>query len=160
MSLASALFVIALLVALSPILWIHQPSTTQLGEASESVGLALPRRTPSACDVANDSTKNSPSAKPEQLHTAAREGFDNQASLFPVDVSALDFRFLSHAIIDEKHKLLVCAIPKVASSEFKKLFLRLKGDPAWLEEPWWKMRNLTTLYKVTLGSQGDRSKVH
>jgi len=38
---------------------------------------------------------------------------------------------------------------QVASSEFKKLFLRLQGDPTWREEPWWKMRNLTTLYKVS-----------
>ena len=57
-------------------------------------------------------------------------------------------RYLSHAVIDERRKLLVCAIPKVASSEFKKLFLRLGGDPGWREEPWWKMKNLTTLYKV------------
>lgn len=37
---------------------------------------------------------------------------------------------------------------KVASSEWKKLFLRLQGDPNWRDEPWWKLKNLTTLYKL------------
>ena len=36
----------------------------------------------------------------------------------------------------------------MASSEWKKLFLRLQDDGDWRAEPWWKMRNLTTLYKV------------
>jgi len=134
---------------LSPILWIHQPSTTELGEASKAVRLVLPRQLPTTFELAYDTTKGVLSASLGQLQFGAPEGLQNHASLFPVDVSALDFRFLSHAIIDEKHKLLVCAVPKVASSEFKKLFLRLKGDPDWLEEPWWKMRNLTTLYKVS-----------
>ncbi len=69
---------------------------------------------------------------------------------WPLDLDPIEFRYLSHAIIDEKHKLLICAIPKVASSEWKKLFLRFQGDLNWREEPWWKMRNLTTLYKVIM----------
>jgi hypothetical protein len=45
--------------------------------------------------------------------------------LFPVDINPIDFRFLSHAIIDEKHKLLICAVPKVCSVCFFSLFLNI-----------------------------------
>ena len=34
-----------------------------------------------------------------------------------LDMDSVEFRYLSHAIIDEKHKLLICAIPKVPSAE-------------------------------------------
>ena len=68
--------------------------------------------------------------------------------LFLPTIDPVEFRFLSHVIVDEKHKFLVCTVPKVASSEWKKLFLRLIGDPDWRSEPWWKHRNLTTLYKL------------
>ena len=35
----------------------------------------------------------------------------------------------------ERHKLVICAIPKVASTELIKLIYRLDGDPKWFREP-------------------------
>jgi hypothetical protein len=39
---------------------------------------------------------------------------------------------------------------QVASSEFKKLFLRLEGDPDWMNDPWWKMRCGPTAFPAAL----------
>lgn len=39
--------------------------------------------------------------------------------------------------------VLWMAAGKVASSEWKKLFFRLRGDTEWRTEPWWKMRCAT-----------------
>lgn len=34
---------------------------------------------------------------------------------WPLELDPIEFRYLSHAIIDEEHKLLICAIPKVSA---------------------------------------------
>lgn len=152
MSLRRGLVAVVLLVSVSPILWTHYPSTADPDGAWAAAGLLLPRRPPLVSVPAHGHGTTLPADDATLAKSNERERLATQRSLFPVDVSALDFRYLSHAIIDEQHKLLVCAIPKVASSEFKKLFLRLQGDPDWRAEPWWKMRNLTTLYKVGVGA--------
>jgi hypothetical protein len=45
---------------------------------------------------------------------------------------------LRDLLLDTKAKLAICPIEKVASSELKKLLLRMMGDARWRDEPWFK----------------------
>jgi len=45
---------------------------------------------------------------------------------------------LRDLLLDKPSKLGICPIEKVASSELKKLMLRMMGDPKWRDEPWFK----------------------
>ena len=38
---------------------------------------------------------------------------------------------MAELIVSEKHRFIFCAIPKVATTQFKQLFLRLNGDTNW-----------------------------
>ena len=139
------------MVALGPLLWTHE-STSGLSANVASQSLTITPASPiesSSEDIVHNSEKSStPSSRVGVSNGVHSESQQGRRLLFPIDIDAVDFRYLSHAVVDEDRKLLVCAIPKVASSEWKKLFLRMQGDPDWRAEPWWKMRNLTTLYKV------------
>ena len=45
-----------------------------------------------------------------------------------------NYRFLNHFLVDEKRKVLFCAVPKVASSNWRRFFILLKGkvDPSFV----------------------------
>lgn len=45
---------------------------------------------------------------------------------------------LRDILLNSDAKIGICPIEKVASSELKKLLLRMLGDPKWRDEPWFK----------------------
>ena len=45
---------------------------------------------------------------------------------------------LRDIMLDKKSQVAICPIEKVASSELKKLLLRMLGDAKWRDEPWFK----------------------
>ena len=59
-----------------------------------------------------------------------------------------------HAYVDLDRKLLYCAIPKVACTEFIRLMFRLEGDPFWWKDPHFRT-DAPTLLKKDDGAEAE-----
>ena len=59
----------------------------------------------------------------------------NPQTRFPPLTAALRKSFAHHLLVNERFRLVLCAIPKVASTELLKLVHRLGDDARWRRDP-------------------------
>ena len=66
--------------------------------------------------------------------TKSKKQVSARANLSRAQVSSL----AHHLMISEQHRFVLCGIPEVGVTEWRQLFLRLTGDPAWnTTNPWY-----------------------
>lgn len=77
-------------------------------------------------------TVAAPQLQPSGGETAA---VPNPQTRFPPLTTALRKSFAHHLLVNERFRLVLCAIPKVASTELIKLVHRLGDDARWRRDP-------------------------
>ena len=77
-------------------------------------------------------TVAAPQLQPSGGETAA---VPNPQTRFPPLTAALRKSFAHHLLVNERFRLVLCAIPKVASTELIKLVHRLGDDARWRRDP-------------------------
>jgi len=117
----------AVVVAVMPWLWCHTGQPRHTLDAARAAGFlqAQPHEAPGSSGPPPPPPRSRTAASKLAVvsHDEASAAADDAAPalshaahlrpLLPIDIDALDFRYLSHAVIDEDRKLLICTIPKV-----------------------------------------------
>lgn len=84
-----------------------------------------------------------PGPAPAAAHGAESFVLPRLTPPMPLEYRPVELKYAAHHMyVNREHKLLYCAIPKVACTEFMKLFFRLKdgsgggrGGAAWMRDP-------------------------